>query len=1277
MFLFCKKVLIFLLIKLLLILCENGLLTTGKTTVSASGNKVITGPFLQIEKQLSRLTITKPHLAYCLPCKATITENFYKNNFKFFYTWFRNDNKLIDPPKYRNGTLCLPPNERATGVYRCIINANETALLSEQINVEYPVLRRVLNISTNITALYGLPLTLNCPVVSVPPANISWYIGNTTLSKNYKDDSFIVLANGSLVLRNITLRENGKYKCLARNEFTIKNHRKITLTVTVDGAKDRRKRSQLIPYLQNPTEYVPQGDELKLYCSGVNNSVSIEWWFQRTTHSPLTKLNNDSNEYHISYATVEDHEGYYTCSIPNTLDTQTFYVIVTIPPKIIEPLPSYESLITSAMTLQCRISGNPKPIVRWYHNGSPLNSSYTRNINGNDLVFYSFDPDEAGMYQCFAHNIAGEVYSAAEIRLGSKSEEIRSNPLQNIRCFPHSSNTINVTFDSKATDPLFIAYIVQNNPYRWTAPFPPRKLNSTSYVILSNDFPYYRPFALIIRALFPTSEYRYQGSKPQQQSMQSSIRSPPITCFTQGLPLHVVYFGNDTFVTWSQPDLSLKKYFILQFSINYTNPHPKQMLDQQLLGTTRHVNLTQEDVSKDLTNIEPLNGTVVRAILKRAESKYIDNDARVNHLETDEDIFNLVVPANVSGVLMQNFTCIKLRVLIITSENENLAQDFRYVHWKSIDNNTSELLSTPFRLKIVESRMVVFHFQDNFNESCIRVCHSLTKYPNINKDKPICNDRMIKNSQLEVSGLKPIKSYRLSFSNCASHHFYGQLDVNTLPDPPGTISNQRITRHNGLKLSWDPPLQPNGQVHHYNIIWTLGNVTHEANVMECNICYYKFPNISESAKINVTVRVVGETGIGAPIFIDLRGINHHMIEIEQNSSTELYSGILIGTLLSVLCVVIFALIIILQRRRFKARQQGPVHLTSTSEMNFGNLSNTGIQCDSAGGLSGSTLQHEFYEMQTLIPKTVRRADNVTNRPNDYQTTPLPNGNKQANRADHSLVIETNRQGFDGTSSHNSSQLPLCSSTPERNGKDEVPQDARPFFIPFKNSANAVVTIQKRGIPPNLTAVCSKLPQTNLPLIAALPSGTNSNSTRRSGSLSNSSTGSASSSNKKQNHSSFSKHSQSIDGICLLAEEESAATLTPTSETVADSPMGIPMKKENDSHPIINDNLKSIERATTSSIAVTKPTLNSIKSNLVNLCNNSNQTNLISTDRSFNHQNKNKSIVPAGGSITEVHVSTPPNAKCWPKTTVPNFPISNAELSSIGHLYRRPNVDPNG
>lgn len=165
--------------------------------------------------------------------------------------------------------------------------------------------------------------------------------------------------------------------------------------------------------------------------------------------------------------------------------------------------------------------------------------------------------------------------------------------------------------------------------------------------------------------------------------------------FFFSVPPRFVHIANDTFVTWSITDLSTKKYFIIQFSINHTSPNPEVLLTQQLSGTMQHVNLTQEDINHKLRSIETLNLTETKRILKNAVSNYSDNEVSNNNSETVDDVFSLVVPANVTGIMLRNFTRLKVRVLVITADNEHMAQDFRYVEWRTV--SVSILTSSSYR----------------------------------------------------------------------------------------------------------------------------------------------------------------------------------------------------------------------------------------------------------------------------------------------------------------------------------------------------------------------------------------------------------------------------------------------------------------------------------------------------------------------------------------------------------------------------------------------------
>ncbi|ALC47650.1 CG6490, partial [Drosophila busckii] len=1224
-------------------------------------------PFLQIKKHAhTRLSITNPHATYFLHCTPIyVPIDYYEESQPIYCSWYRN-NEAIEHLSirkndffiYKNGTLRLPPNERASGVYYCKIESDDAGVRSDSITVEYPVLKRNFTAqSSNISVVEHQLLVLDCPFVSVPAARISWYFGNDSLANDSRrvkisvlaSSDAILLSNGTLVLRGVRLEQAGKYKCVAQNPYTSRNHRQFVWQVHVAGTEQQQQQqaaaiTELLPALQNATMYVPTGGSLLLLCRAQADYVPIDWYMQHPNNT-VTRLSNNSVALAISNVSMARHEGYYICTTPT--HRQMFHVVVTSAPRILNTLPVELGYISLSTTLSCRAAGNPMPHISWYHNGAPLNSSYTRYISGNELHIHSFDPEEEGIYQCFARNVAGEDSVTGEMRFKRQPEQ--PNPLQNIRCYPHSFHTINVTFDSRTLESMFVVHIVRSNPHSWSS-LTPMKLNHSSFVVISNSLPVYRPFALITRFLYATSELN-PGSISAQRLILSSLRSPAVICCTQGLMLRLVHLGNDTFVKWSQAELEDKKYFIIQFSINHTHPHPAQLLEGPLHGTLAPVAEKPEKVRRLLTVIQPLNLTAAATVLHNAEHEVLDNEVDDVTLEMEEDIFSIVVHANVTGLLLQHFSRIKMRVLIITAENEFLAQDFRYVQWKTIENGTSEQANKSFRLITMESRMLAFQFLDSLNDTCVYECHLQVQLP-IPKQEPKCRERTIVNSVLLVNGLNANESYNFHFYNCKPQIFYGEMDVTTLPDPPGTISNAQLLKSSGLKLVWDPPLHPNGRVHHYDIRYTLGNVTHEATVLESDCsrrCTYKFPNVSETDKIHVAVRVVGETGVGAPIFFDL--IDPHILPHEHNRSRhEVYSGIAIGSLLSILCVLGFASFIILQRRRFKARAQAPTHLTTPTDINFGNLSSaSGMPGDSAGGLSGGTLQQDCHEMQTLIPRSRYHIELLPEHTLEYQTSTtataaaaLPNGNGVARRSEQEAQLELSVAGV-----HNLSQLPLCGGgSPERKTvQDAMLQDAKAFYIPYRHTPPNAVALQaagkqnggELGLEPTAAAAAA-VPPNSLPLVAAVPGL--GHVARRSGSLSSSSASSSSNgSSKKQFHTNFTRHSNSNDGICLLAEEESAATLTPTSEheyAVAAAGLSNGFK---------------------------------LPAELSKQCSqsNNNNSNSSSNKQQQSQSHLNASIVPANGPQARSTVSVHNNKASMTKHPWP----------AATNLHRRAQVDPNG
>jgi hypothetical protein len=80
----------------------------------------------------------------------------------------------------------------------------------------HPPDRRPVNITVgdNITALTGTEISIHCPATGIPKATTTWLKDGQTLRKGNRA---VILSNGTLVIKNASLRERGRYTCTAKN----------------------------------------------------------------------------------------------------------------------------------------------------------------------------------------------------------------------------------------------------------------------------------------------------------------------------------------------------------------------------------------------------------------------------------------------------------------------------------------------------------------------------------------------------------------------------------------------------------------------------------------------------------------------------------------------------------------------------------------------------------------------------------------------------------------------------------------------------------------------------------------------------------------------------------------------------------------------------------------------------------------------------------------------------------------------------------------------------
>ena len=92
-----------------------------------------------------------------------------------------------------------------------------------------------------------------------------------------------------------------------------------------------------------------------------------------------------------------------------------------ISPKFTVLLRDVEAEEGAPAKLDCRVSGFPKPEVRWYHGTEPLIASRKYVIEESEdmciLTVTKVTEDDAGEYKCVSKNVAGEMACSANLRV--------------------------------------------------------------------------------------------------------------------------------------------------------------------------------------------------------------------------------------------------------------------------------------------------------------------------------------------------------------------------------------------------------------------------------------------------------------------------------------------------------------------------------------------------------------------------------------------------------------------------------------------------------------------------------------------------------------------------------------------------------------------------------------------------------------------------------------------------------------------------------------------
>uniref|UniRef100_A0A673KUF6 Matrix-remodeling-associated protein 5-like n=1 Tax=Sinocyclocheilus rhinocerous TaxID=307959 RepID=A0A673KUF6_9TELE len=339
--------------------------------------------------------------------------------------WVFPNNIVLPAPYYgsritvhRNGTLDIHAVRISDSVALLCIARNEggEAKLQVQLEVTEGVEKpRLRNPPTESVQLSDGIINLNCSVEGKPSPEITWILPNgTSLLRGTSIFRFHHRFDGTLVIRDPSVSEIGRYRCVGRNSagyvertVTLESNRKPEIT---------NKYSSLVSIIN--------GENLHLNCLSSGHPLPELTWTlpngvvltRPQTTGRYSVLNNGTLV--VQRTSVYDR-GMYLCQTTNEHGSSSLSVsviVIAYPPRITKgPSPVTYASPGMAVQLNCVPLATPKAEVVWeMPDGLQLKVGVWPRLYGNkylhpqgSLVIQNPSSRDNGVYKCTAKNVVG------------------------------------------------------------------------------------------------------------------------------------------------------------------------------------------------------------------------------------------------------------------------------------------------------------------------------------------------------------------------------------------------------------------------------------------------------------------------------------------------------------------------------------------------------------------------------------------------------------------------------------------------------------------------------------------------------------------------------------------------------------------------------------------------------------------------------------------------------------------------------------------------------
>lgn len=358
------------------------------------------------------------------------------------FVWLKNGQAFKETIE---DTIELSPIQRSdAGNYQCIAKNSVGAVISKtaRVQVAYITSFDSKSVPHLIKAQVGHAAIIPVPLIkSVPDADITWLNGTTKMPSEGRRYDYTT--NQSLVLLDVTPQDNGTtFTAEADNTLNAKvTSQPFTIIVTNPDERVEKVEPEIVVPPKDTTATTNK-ESVRFICI-VNSrplNYTITWYHNENGKQiPLVGsryvTSTSKRQINIKETHVTD-SGEYTCNVQSPVGppvTASAQLDVQDVPYITAGNLKHEKDYRQDALFGCHVRGVQPLDLKWYFNARLIKPSNRYSIFPNgSLLVKSVDISDAGSYQCFVSNIAGEMSIVHQLTVNKSPPEIDGSGLRNM-----------------------------------------------------------------------------------------------------------------------------------------------------------------------------------------------------------------------------------------------------------------------------------------------------------------------------------------------------------------------------------------------------------------------------------------------------------------------------------------------------------------------------------------------------------------------------------------------------------------------------------------------------------------------------------------------------------------------------------------------------------------------------------------------------------------------------------------------------------------------------